>query len=86
MATKNSIKDVARVEKLPLNRSNALCKAIPDRLPDGLKMNLINAIKCTPELRDAEASTAVSYTHLFCIGRYWSENKSDDSHPYGAYW
>ena len=59
MATKNSIKDVARVEKLPLNRSNALCKAIPDRLPDGLKMNLINAIKCTPELRDAEASTDI---------------------------
>ncbi len=57
MATKNSIKDVARVEKLPLDRSNALCKAIPDRLPDGLKMNLDNAIKCTPELREAEAST-----------------------------
>ena len=57
MATKNSIKDVARVEKLPLAMSNALCKAIPDRLPDGLKMNLTNAIKCTPELRDAEAST-----------------------------
>ncbi len=56
MATKNSIKDVARVEKLPLAVSNALCKAIPDRLPDGLKMNLTNAIKCTPELRDAEAS------------------------------
>ena len=57
MATKNSIKDVARVEKLPLPVSNALCKAIPDRLPDGMKMNLTNAIKCTPELRDAEAST-----------------------------
>jgi len=56
MATKNSIKDVARVEKVPLNITNALCKAIPDRLPDGLKMNLPNAIKCTPELRDAEAS------------------------------
>ena len=56
MATKNSIKDVARVEKLPLTQSNALCKAIPDRLPDGLKMNLTNAIKCTPELREAEAS------------------------------
>ena len=28
MATKNSIKDVARVEKLPLSVSNALCKAI----------------------------------------------------------
>ena len=57
MATKNSIKDVARVEKLPLEISNALCKAIPDRLPDGMKMNLTNAIKCTPKLQEAEAST-----------------------------
>ena len=57
MATKNSIKDVARVEKLKLSISNALCKAIPDKLPDGLKMNLPNAIKCVPELRDAEASS-----------------------------
>ena len=57
MATKNSIKDVARVEKVPLGIVNALCKAIPDRLPDGMKMNLPNAIKCTPELREAEASS-----------------------------
>jgi len=56
MATKNSIKDVARVEKLPLPKSNELCKAIPERLPDGMKMNLTNAIKCTPALREAEAS------------------------------
>ena len=61
MATKNSIKDVARVEKVPLAISNALCKAIPDKLPevDGKtpKMNLANAIKAVPELRDAEASS-----------------------------
>jgi DNA polymerase-3 subunit alpha len=61
MATKNSIKDVARVEKVPIPISNALCKAIPDRLPDGpdgkaTKMNLVNAIKYVPELRDAEFS------------------------------
>ena len=56
MATKNALKDVARVEDLPLDKSNALCKAIPDRLPDGMKMNLANAIKCTPELQMAEAS------------------------------
>ena len=60
MATKNSIKDVARVEKVPIAVSNALCKAIPDRLPEGMKMNLPNAIKCTKELRDAEASNDVS--------------------------
>ena len=61
MATKNSIKDVARVEKLPLAESNALCKAIPDRLPevDGKtpKMNLTNAIKAVRELQEAEASS-----------------------------
>ena len=56
MATKLAIKDVARVEKLPLDISNKLCKAIPDRLPDGLKMNLKNAISVIPELREAEAS------------------------------
>ena len=56
MATKNSIKDVARVEKVPLDVSNNLCKAIPDRLPDDMKMNLTNAIKCTPELQQAEKS------------------------------
>ncbi|MBQ3878291.1 MAG: DNA polymerase III subunit alpha, partial [Prevotella sp.] len=60
MATKNSIKDVARVEKVPLAVSNALCKAIPDRLPDvdgkTPKMNLVNAIKAVPQLREAEAS------------------------------
>ncbi len=56
MAAKNSIKDVARVEKLPLERSNALCKAMPDRLPDGMKPKLANYLKCTPELQQAEAS------------------------------
>ena len=56
MATKNSIKDVARVEKVPLDVVNHLCKQIPDRLPDSQKMNLPNAIKYVKELRDAEVS------------------------------
>ncbi len=56
MATKNSLRDVARVEDLPLDKAMALCKAIPDRLPDNMKMNLKNAIKCTPKLQEAEAS------------------------------
>ena len=60
MATKNSIKDVARVEKVPIPVANALCKAIPDRLPDvdgkTPKMNLPNAIKAVRELQEAEAS------------------------------
>ena len=60
MATKNAIKDVARVEKVPLAEVNALCKQIPDKLSDSegnsLKMNLPNAIKCVSALREAEAS------------------------------
>lgn len=61
MATKLAIKDVARVQKLPLDTSNALCKLIPDKLPDDengkkRKMNLPNAISCIPELQEAEAS------------------------------
>ena len=62
MATKLAIKDVARVQKLPLDISNRLCKAIPDKLPEGPdgkvpKMNLPNAIAAIPELREAEASS-----------------------------
>ena len=57
MATKLAIKDVARVQKVPLALSNAWCKAIPDRLPevDGkpMKMNLTNVLKCVPELQQA---------------------------------
>ena len=33
-----------------------ITKIDPIKLPDGLKMNLTNAIKCVPELREAEAS------------------------------
>ena len=57
MATKLAIKDVARVQKLPLSESDRLCKAIPDRLPSGKKMNLPNAIEDVPELQEAEVST-----------------------------
>lgn len=61
MASKLAIKDVARVQKLPLDISNRLCKLIPDKLPEGPdgktpKMNLTNAIAAIPELREAEAS------------------------------
>lgn len=62
MATKLAIKDVARVQKLPLSISNNLCKLIPDKLPEGPdgkvpKMNLNNAIAAIPELREAETSS-----------------------------
>lgn len=62
MATKLAIKDVARVQKLPLSISNSLCKLIPDKLPENAdgkvpKMNLTNAIAAIPELREAETSS-----------------------------
>jgi len=60
MATKLAIKDVARVQKVPLDISNRLCKAIPDRLPEvngkTPKMNLTNAIAAVPELQEAAIS------------------------------
>ena len=55
MATKLAIKDVARVQKLPLSESDRLCKLIPDKIPDK-KLNLPNAIEYVPELQAAEAS------------------------------
>ncbi len=65
MATKMALKDVARVQKLPLTQANQLCKWIPDRIPDPndkdklLKVNLPNAINAVPELKAAEESTDV---------------------------
>ncbi len=64
MATKLALKDVARVQKLPLATSNQLCKLIPDKLPEGPdgkspKLNLTNAIAAIPELREAETSPDV---------------------------
>lgn len=55
MATKSAIKDVARVQKLPLSESDRLTKLVPDRIPDK-KLNLRNAIDYVPELQAAEAS------------------------------
>ena len=55
MATKLALKDVARVQKLPLSESDRLCKLIPDKIPDK-KLNLPNAIAYVPELQAAEVS------------------------------
>ena len=55
MATKMALKDVARVQKLPLPESDRLCKLVPDRIPDK-KINLKNAIEYVPELKAAEQS------------------------------
>ena len=63
MATKMALKDVARVQKLPLSQANQLCKWIPERIADPndkdkqLKVNLKNSIMAVPELKAAEEST-----------------------------
>lgn len=56
MATKSAIKDVARVQKLPLSESNRLAKLVPDRIPDKKKVTLKDAIEYVPELKDAANS------------------------------
>ncbi|HHT34538.1 MAG: DNA polymerase III subunit alpha [Proteiniphilum sp.] len=57
MATKSSIKDVARVHKLPLSESNRLAKLVPDRIPNVKKVNLRAAIDNVPELKEAANSS-----------------------------
>lgn len=56
MATKSAIKDVARVQKLPLSESNRLAKLVPDRIPDKKKVTLKDAIEYVPELKAAANS------------------------------
>ena len=53
MATKSAIKDVARVQKLPLAESNRLAKLVPDKIPDMKKFKLKDAINYVPELKEA---------------------------------
>lgn len=53
MATKSAIKDVARVQKLPLAEANRLAKLVPDKIPDMKKFKLGDAINYVPELREA---------------------------------
>ncbi|OAV66593.1 DNA polymerase III subunit alpha [Bacteroidales bacterium Barb6] len=55
MATKSAIKDVARVQKLPLAESNRLAKLVPDKIPDK-KVTLKTAIDYVPELKAAAVS------------------------------
>ncbi|OJX91279.1 MAG: DNA polymerase III subunit alpha [Paludibacter sp. 47-17] len=61
MATKSSIKDVARVQKLPLSEADRLTKLIPDKFPEDAsgkapKVNIANCLKYVPELQAARNS------------------------------
>lgn len=62
MATKSSIKDVARVQGLPLQEADRLTKLVPDRLPEDRdgnmpKINIENCIKYVADLYEARHST-----------------------------
>lgn len=62
MATKSSIKDVGRVQGLPIAITDRLTKLIPDRLPEDKatgnapKINIANCVKYVPELQEARNS------------------------------
>ena len=59
MAAKSSIKDVARVQNLPLQLSNQLAKLVPARFPEdpktgkAPKVTLKNCFKMVPEMTEA---------------------------------
>ncbi len=62
MGTKSAIKDVARVQKLPLQEAERLTKLIPGRFPKDengkdIKVNLSNCFKYVEELRDSRDSS-----------------------------
>ncbi len=62
MGTKSAIKDVARVQKLPLSEADRLTKLIPGKFPKDendkdIKVNLTNCFKYVDELRDARDSS-----------------------------
>ena len=68
MATKSAIKDVARVQRLPLQEAERLTKLIPDRFPDdttskGLKVNIANSVKFVPELQIARNSSDLNLSN-----------------------
>ena len=57
MATKSAIKDVARVQRLPLSEANRLAKLVPDKIPGKKnKVTLELAIAYVPELKEAAQS------------------------------
>ena len=68
MATKSSIKDVARVQRLPLSEADRLTKLIPDKFPEGPdgkspKVNIANCLKYVPEMQAARNSSDINLSN-----------------------
>ncbi len=57
MAARSAIRDVARIQKLPLNESDRLAKMIPVKLPESegksTEVTLANCLKFVPEFQEA---------------------------------
>ncbi len=58
MAAKSAIRDIARIQKLPLSESDRLAKLIPTKFPsdkngDKIPVTLENCIKFVPEIEEA---------------------------------
>ncbi len=73
MATKSSIKDVGRVQKVPLPEVNALTALIPDKFSDDKadkktgkvpKVTIKNCIKYVPEMQEARNSTDTNISDM----------------------
>ena len=63
-AIKSTIKDIARLEGVPVPTSNALCKEIPTHLPNWAKMNMENLCKYVPAFKTASKSRKTSMQNL----------------------
>ena len=78
MATKMVIKDMARVEKVPIPEANRLASLVPDRMPEengkALKCNLKNCIKVVPELRAACDSPDPAIRNVMKLGQMLEGN------------
>ena len=78
MATKMVLKDMARVEKVPIPEANRLAALIPDRMPEengkAMKCNLKNCIKVVRELQDACVSPDPKIRNVMKLGQMLEGN------------
>lgn len=78
MATKMVLKDMARVEKVPIPMANHLAGLVPDRMPEengkALKCNLKNCIKVVPELAQACESEDPAIRNVMRLGQMLEGN------------
>jgi len=78
MATKMVLKDMSRVEKVPIPVANHLASLVPDRMPEengkALKCNLKNCIKVVPELAAACESDDPAIRNVMKLGQMLEGN------------